>query len=117
VLDLYGIDSLAIDGTMAFHKRDEVVSKFHAPGSARVFIFSSVGSAGLNLSIADVVIFFVRRVSFFDILMFVHRISFSIRLSPGARKTNARFEDGPTVNRRKTPSKPSTSWLATPPTC
>ena len=32
---------------------------FHKPGSERVFIFSTVGTAGLNLAIADVVIFFV----------------------------------------------------------
>ena len=59
VLILYGIDSLAIDGSMSYEKRDKVVAEFHTPGSPRVFIFSSVGSAGLNLSIADVVIFFV----------------------------------------------------------
>lgn len=42
-----------------------MVSLFHAPGSARVLIFSSVGAAGLNLSIADVVIYFVRSPVFF----------------------------------------------------
>jgi SNF2 family DNA or RNA helicase len=44
---------------MSFDKRTETVAKFYQPDSARVLIFSSVGSAGLNLSIADVVIFFV----------------------------------------------------------
>ncbi|RDB19056.1 Transcription regulatory protein SNF2 [Hypsizygus marmoreus] len=43
VLRLYGIASLAINGKVTFDK---------------VFIFSSVGSAGLNLAVADVVIFF-----------------------------------------------------------
>lgn len=60
MLDLYGVDTLAIDGSMTYERRDAVVAKFHMPEQARVFIFSSVGSAGLNLSIADVVIFFVR---------------------------------------------------------
>jgi SNF2 family DNA or RNA helicase len=59
VLDLYGVDTLAIDGSMRYDRRDEVVSKFHMSGNARVLLFSSVGAAGLNLSIADVVIFFV----------------------------------------------------------
>lgn len=59
MLNLHCIDSLAIDGSMGYDKRDDVVAKFHASGGARVFIFSSVGSAGLNLSIADVVVFFV----------------------------------------------------------
>ena len=60
-MNLHGVDMLAIDGSMSYEKRDEVVSKFHMPGGPRVFLFSSVGSAGLNLSIADIVIFFVRR--------------------------------------------------------
>ncbi|KAF9033680.1 hypothetical protein BDP27DRAFT_1374971 [Rhodocollybia butyracea] len=47
-----------IDGTMSFDKQTETVAEFYKPDSARVLIFSSVGSAGLNLSIADVVIFF-----------------------------------------------------------
>lgn len=66
ILLLYGIESLAIHGGMAFDKRDETVSQFHTEGSPRVFIFSSVGSAGLNLSIADVVIFFVSLPSSFN---------------------------------------------------
>lgn len=59
VLDLYQTDSLAIDGSMSFDKRNKIIAKFHSPNSPRVLIFSSVGSAGLNLAIADVVIFFV----------------------------------------------------------
>jgi SNF2 family DNA or RNA helicase len=58
-MKLYGVDSLAIDGSMSFEKRDKVVAQFHAEDSPRVLIFSSVGSAGLNLSIASKVIFFV----------------------------------------------------------
>ncbi|KAF8800887.1 hypothetical protein BYT27DRAFT_7216694, partial [Phlegmacium glaucopus] len=58
VLDLYEVPSLAIDGTMSFDKRDGIITQFHTPGSPRALIFSSVGSVGLNLAIADVVIFF-----------------------------------------------------------
>lgn len=63
-MKLYGVDSLAIDGSMSFEKRDKVVAQFHAENSARVLIFSSVGSAGLNLSIASIVLFFVGRISY-----------------------------------------------------
>lgn len=59
VLSLYGVDSLFIDGHMSFDKRDEIVNRFHEKGAPRVFIFSSVGSAGLNLSLAHIVIFLV----------------------------------------------------------
>jgi TATA-binding protein-associated factor len=45
---------------MSFEKRAEIIAEFHAPQSPRVFIFSKIGSAGLNMSIADVVIFFVK---------------------------------------------------------
>ncbi|KAJ3566667.1 hypothetical protein NP233_g6859 [Leucocoprinus birnbaumii] len=59
VLKLYGVSSLAINGQMSFDKRDACITKLHDPKSEeRVLIFSSVGSAGLNLAIADVVIFF-----------------------------------------------------------
>lgn len=54
------MDSLSIDGTLTYEKRDKIIEKFHEPSSARVLIFSLVGSAGLNLAIADIVIFFVR---------------------------------------------------------
>jgi TATA-binding protein-associated factor len=63
-MKLYGVDSLAIDGSMSFEKRDKVVAEFHAENSPRVLIFSSVGSAGLNLSIACKVILFVSRNSY-----------------------------------------------------
>lgn len=66
MLELYGLKSLAIDGSMSYESRDKVVAQFHAPDKPRIFIFSSVGSAGLNLSIADVVIFFVRCLFFFQ---------------------------------------------------
>ncbi|THU81192.1 hypothetical protein K435DRAFT_809279 [Dendrothele bispora CBS 962.96] len=57
VLEIYGMNSLCIDGSMPYDKRDQVVSEFRKPGSPRIFIFSHVGSAGLNLAIANIVIF------------------------------------------------------------
>ena len=60
ILSLYGVLSLAINGQIAFGKRDEYIQAlYNDKHPARVLIFSSVGSAGLNLSIADIVIFFV----------------------------------------------------------
>jgi TATA-binding protein-associated factor len=44
---------------MTFEKREQIIAQFCKPGGIRVLIFSRIGSAGLNLSIADVVIFFV----------------------------------------------------------
>ncbi|KAF9441652.1 hypothetical protein P691DRAFT_683240 [Macrolepiota fuliginosa MF-IS2] len=59
VLSLYGIPSLAINGKISFSQRDKRIKELYGDSNpARVLIFSSVGSAGLNLSIADVVIFF-----------------------------------------------------------
>ncbi|KXN81812.1 Chromatin-remodeling complex ATPase chain isw-1 [Leucoagaricus sp. SymC.cos] len=56
---LNGVQSLFINGKISFEQRAKTVKKFENPDSeARVLIFSTVGSAGLNLSIADVVIFF-----------------------------------------------------------
>ena len=52
--------SLSIDGSMSFDKRDKIVATFRDPKSARILIFSSVGAAGLNLSLSDVVLMFVR---------------------------------------------------------
>src|SRR6202035_5864147 len=64
VFNLYGIEVLRIDGNMPFAKRQTVVDAFHTEGSPRVLIFSSVGTAGLNLSIADVVILLVHCLDF-----------------------------------------------------
>ena len=64
VFNLYGIEVLRIDGNMPFAKRQTVVDAFHTKGSPRVLIFSSVGTAGLNLSIADVVILLVHCLDF-----------------------------------------------------
>ncbi len=60
VLSLYGVPSLAVTGKIPFEQRDKRIKDLYDDTHpARVLIFSSVGSAGLNLSIADVVIFFV----------------------------------------------------------
>ncbi|KAF5366181.1 hypothetical protein D9758_005658 [Tetrapyrgos nigripes] len=58
ILLLYSVKSLRIDGSMSFRQRDIIVAEFILSGNIRVFIFSSVGSAGLNLSIADMIIYF-----------------------------------------------------------
>ncbi|KAF9442094.1 P-loop containing nucleoside triphosphate hydrolase protein [Macrolepiota fuliginosa MF-IS2] len=59
VLQLYGVKSLAINGKISFDQRDKRVKELYSDRNpARVLIFSSVGSAGLNLAIADIVIFF-----------------------------------------------------------
>lgn len=41
-------------------ERNEIVKKFNADPSARVLLFSNVGAVGLNLTVASVVILFVR---------------------------------------------------------
>ncbi|KAF8889787.1 P-loop containing nucleoside triphosphate hydrolase protein [Infundibulicybe gibba] len=56
VLALYGVECCYIDGQLTLRRRREVVEKFHSPGGPRVMIFSSVGTAGLNLSIADTIV-------------------------------------------------------------
>lgn len=51
---------MAINGKLSFDKRDQAVKDLYDDKHpAQVLIFSSVGAAGLNLSIADIVIFFV----------------------------------------------------------
>lgn len=45
---------------MTFDKRDKQIRDLHDDNHpARVLIFSSVGSAGLNLAVADIVVFHV----------------------------------------------------------
>ena len=59
VLTIFGLDSLVVDGSMSFEKREQIISQFSKPGGPRILIISRIGSAGLNLSIADIIIFFV----------------------------------------------------------
>ncbi|KAK7034787.1 hypothetical protein VNI00_012195 [Paramarasmius palmivorus] len=58
VLKLHGVDSLHIDGSISYQQRDRIIAAFKKPGGPRVLIFSAVGSVGLCLTVADVVIFF-----------------------------------------------------------
>jgi SNF2 family DNA or RNA helicase len=60
VLTLYGVRHEHIDGRMTFQQRASVVKKFCANPDIRVLIMSSVGSVGLNLTVASVIIFLVR---------------------------------------------------------
>ncbi|CAA7271229.1 unnamed protein product [Cyclocybe aegerita] len=55
--DLYGIKHLHIDGQTKIKSRNAVVKKFREDPSERVLIFSMVGSTGLNLSCAKVIVF------------------------------------------------------------
>jgi superfamily II DNA/RNA helicase len=59
ILNLKGLRSLSIDGSMSFDKRDKIVLDFLSSKTIMILIFSSVGAAGLNLSRADTVIMFV----------------------------------------------------------
>ncbi|KDR69536.1 hypothetical protein GALMADRAFT_77269, partial [Galerina marginata CBS 339.88] len=61
VFDLYGITYVYIAGNMSFQERAKIVERFCNDPNVRVLVFSSVGSIGLNLSIACIVIFFVSR--------------------------------------------------------
>lgn len=75
MLKLYGIETLAINGKLAFDKRDKMVKNLYDDGHpARVLIFSSVGSAGLNLAVADVVIFFVSAPPFYAQVLFIEQL-------------------------------------------
>jgi len=75
VLSLYGIPSLAINGNMSFEQRDQRIRDLYDDDNdARVLIFSSVGSAGLNLAIADVVVFFVSVLYTIGIQFLIHII-------------------------------------------
>jgi hypothetical protein len=59
VLDLYEIKFLYIDRTSSFHKRTKILKQFCKGSEYCVLIISSVGSTGLNFSVALAVIFLV----------------------------------------------------------
>lgn len=59
ILTLYGIKFLYIDGQTSFNNRAKIVKRFREDPTYRVLIISSVGSTGLNLTVADTVIFLV----------------------------------------------------------
>ncbi|KAG6883166.1 hypothetical protein C0993_007538, partial [Termitomyces sp. T159_Od127] len=59
VLKVYGVESIAINGKIPTAKRDKLVKDFYDDTKgARTAVISGVGGAGLNLSIANSVIFF-----------------------------------------------------------
>ncbi|KAG6839498.1 hypothetical protein C0991_002138, partial [Blastosporella zonata] len=59
ILQIYGVPCLLINGKVPVANRDKVVKDFYEDlHPARVLLISSVASAGINLSCADVVIFF-----------------------------------------------------------
>jgi superfamily II DNA/RNA helicase len=88
VLKLYGVDSLSINGSISFDKRDAIIQEFYRHDGPRVLIFSRVGSSGLNLANADCVILFVR--CSFDIYTSLLKLLPTIRISHGVVKTSGR---------------------------
>ena len=48
-----------MDGDTSFEKRAKIVKQFNTDPTIRVLIFTSVGSSGLNLSVANHLIFLV----------------------------------------------------------
>jgi SNF2 family DNA or RNA helicase len=59
VFKLYKIPHLHIDGRTSFDGRAKIIAKFVEDPSIRVLFFTSVGSVGLNLSVANIIIFLV----------------------------------------------------------
>lgn len=60
ILTLYGVKHLYIDGQLSFQQRAKVVAQFRSNPEYRMLIMSSVGSVGLNLTDACIVVFLVR---------------------------------------------------------
>lgn len=59
IYELEGIKPLAITGSTSFEQRAKIVTRFNNDSSARVLIISRVGSMGLNLTRASIIIFLV----------------------------------------------------------
>lgn len=59
VLGLHGIGALAVNGTISFAQRHKNIKEFRDSDKIRVLLISQVANAGLNLSVADTVIFLV----------------------------------------------------------
>ncbi|TFK19678.1 hypothetical protein FA15DRAFT_601103 [Coprinopsis marcescibilis] len=57
VFELYGIQVLCINGRTSYDDRSKIITKFNLDPEPRVLIFSRVGSTGLNLSRANIIIF------------------------------------------------------------
>ena len=61
VFKLHGIKCLQLNGTMTTAQRTLAVEQFNKDSEARVLLMSTVGSIGLNLTVANIVICFVSR--------------------------------------------------------
>ena len=61
-MELYGIETLQLNGDMSIAQRTQVSDKFRSSDrdSARVLLLSSVGMTGLNLPCAHILIMLVR---------------------------------------------------------
>ena len=92
VFRFYNIPHLFIDGDMSYEARANITSKFTCDPSIRVLFFSSVGAIGLNLSVANIVVFLVcyavhhTRTSYSDPLFRnsfgMLRMSYKLRVAP-----------------------------------
>lgn len=60
VLELYGAQALAINGSMSYDQRARIVERFKQDAACRILIFTKVGTVGLNLTVADTIILLVR---------------------------------------------------------
>lgn len=74
ILKLHGVDCVWIDGRTPYEKRAETVTKFKTDPDCRVLLFSKVGTVGLNLSRANVVIFLVSRQYDIPEFVFAHSL-------------------------------------------
>jgi Helicase conserved C-terminal domain len=98
VLDLYGIKNVYINGQLSYQQRAKVIAQFLLHPDCRVLIISSVGSIGLNLTNACIVIYVVR------LLVLLHSFSLSISLPRprnGVPKTNCKFVAASIARRKK----------------
>jgi SNF2 family DNA or RNA helicase len=59
-LKLHHIETLTFNGTHTMEERNKIIQKFNTDPTARVLLFSNVGAIGLNLTVASIVILFVR---------------------------------------------------------
>jgi SNF2 family DNA or RNA helicase len=58
----HGIAVLVFDGKTNFENRNRVIEEFTTSQNARVLLFSKVGTVGINLVCADILIYLVRRI-------------------------------------------------------
>ncbi|KAG0693518.1 hypothetical protein DFH29DRAFT_1007225 [Suillus ampliporus] len=58
VFKLHNIEPLTLHGGHTVDERNSIINQFNTDPSARVLLFSSVGTVGLNLTVASIVILF-----------------------------------------------------------